>query len=154
MFNTQIDRAALQNGQYAMNIFYLIRKIFSFNKKIADYSDEDGTPFYYRTSSGRYFNVITDYPTGSSKEKPFHVAKKFTKAIGATLSTSLFWFYQQTYTNGFDLKQFEIETFPLFNLESLTPAQIEQIENLYDEYLRDIERNVRSGLLWTILPTM
>ena len=41
-----------------------------------------------------------------------------------------------------DLKQFELETFPLFDLESLTPAQIEQIENLYDEYLSDIESNV------------
>ena len=120
----------------------IIRKIFSFNKKIADYSDEDGEPFYYRTSGGRYFNVITDYPTGSSKEKPFHVTKKFTKVIGAILSTSLFWFYQQTYTNGLDLKQFELETFPLFDLESLTPAQIAAVEEIYDEYLSDIERNV------------
>ena len=120
----------------------IIRKIFSFNKKIADYSDEDGEPFYYRISGGRYFNVITDYPTGSSQEKTFHVAKKFTKVIAATLSTSLFWFYQQTYTDGLHIKQSELETFPLFDLTSLTPAQIEQIGNLYDEYLRDIERNV------------
>ena len=120
----------------------IIRKIFSFNKKIADYSDADGEPFYYRTSGGRYFNIITDYPTGSSQEKTFHTDKRFTKVIAATLSTSLFWFYQQTYTDGLHIKQTELETFPLFDLESLTPAQIEQIENLYDEYLRDIERNV------------
>lgn len=30
----------------------------------------------------------------------------------------------------------------MFDLESLSPAQIEQIENLYDKYLSDIERNV------------
>ena len=120
----------------------IIRKIFSFNKKIADYSDEDGEPFYYRTSGGRYFNVITDYPTGSSKEKPFHVAKRFTKVIGATLSTSLFWFYQQTYTNGLDLKQFEIENFPLFDLEKLSLQDLSNIDKLYDSYLSDIERNV------------
>lgn len=58
------------------------------------------------------------------------------------MSTSLFWFYQQTYTDGLHIKQSELETFPLFDLTSLTPAQIEQIGNLYDEYLRDIERNV------------
>ena len=29
----------------------------------------------YRTSGGRYFNVVTDYPTGSSKEKPFNIQK-------------------------------------------------------------------------------
>ena len=122
--------------------FGILEKMFAANKKIADYADEDGEPFYYRTSGGEYFNVITDYPTGSSKEKPFNVTKKFTKVIAATLSTSLFWFYQQTYTNGLDLKQSELETFPLFDLESLTPAQIERIEEIYDEYLRDIERNV------------
>lgn len=120
----------------------IIRKIFSFNKKIADYSDKEGTSFYYRTAGGEYFNVVTDYSTGSSQENPFPVTKKFVKVIGATLSTSLFWFYQQTYTDGLHIKQSELETFPLFDLESLTPAQIEQIENLYDEYLSDIESNV------------
>ena len=120
----------------------IIGKMFAFNKKIADYADEDGEPFYYRTSGGEYFNVITNYSTGSSKERPFHTKQKFTKIIAATLSTSLFWFYQQTYTNGLDLKRFELETFPLFDLESLTPAQIERIEKIYGEYLRDIERNV------------
>lgn len=115
----------------------IIRKIFSFNKKVADYLDADGEPFYYWTSGGRYFNVITDYPTGSSQEKSFHVSNRFTKIIVATLSTSLFWFYQQIYTDGLHIKQLELETFPLFDLESLTPAQIEQIENLYDKYLND-----------------
>ena len=122
--------------------FGIISKMFSADKKIADYADEDGEPFYYRTSGGRYFNVITDYPTGSSQEKTFHTDKRFTKVIAATLSTSLFWFYQQTYTDGLHIKQTELETFPLFGLESLTPAQIERIEEIYDEYLRDIERNV------------
>ena len=40
------------------------------------------------------------------------------------------------------MKQFELETFPLFDLESLTPAQIAAVEEIYDEYLSDIERNV------------
>ncbi len=122
--------------------FGIISKMFSADKKIADYADEDGEPFYYRTSGGRYFNVITDYSTGSSQEKSFYVTKKFTKVIAAILSTSLFWFYQQTYTDGLHIKQTELESFPLFDLESLTPAQIERVEKIYDEYLRDIERNV------------
>ena len=121
----------------------IISKMFSADKKIADYADEDGEPFYYRTSGGEYFNVITDYSTGSSQEKTFHTDKRFTKIIAATLSTSLFWFYQQTYTDGLHIKQTELETFPLFDLESLTPAQIERIEKIYDEYLKDIERNVK-----------
>ena len=120
----------------------IIKKMFSFNKKIADYADEGGKPFYYRTSGGRYFNVITDYSTGSSKERPYSVDKKFTKIIAAVLSTNLFWFYQQAYTNGLDLKQFEIETFPLFDLEKLSAETLAAVGNLYDEYLTDIEKNV------------
>lgn len=120
----------------------IIRKIFSFNKKIADYSDEEGTSFYYRTAGGEYFNVVTDYSTGSSQEKPFPVTKKFVKVIGATLSTSLFWFYQQVYTDGLHIKQSELENFPLFDLEKLSSEDLSDIERLYDEYLSDIERNV------------
>lgn len=120
----------------------ILKKMFSFNKKISDFADENGKPFYYRTSGGRYFNVVTDYPTGSSKEKPFFTQKKFTKIIAATLSTNLFWFYLQTYSNGLDLKQFELENFPLFDLKKLSAAEISAIENLYSEYLADIEKNV------------
>ena len=120
----------------------IIEKMFSFNKKIADYKKASGNPFYYRTSGGRYFNVVTNYPTGSSKERPYNVDKKFTKVIAAVLSTNLFWFYQQTYTNGLDLKQFEIETFPLFELEKLPAETLDTVGKLYDEYLTDIEKNV------------
>ena len=77
----------------------IVEKIFSFNKKISDFADEKGTPFYYRTAGGEYFNVVTDYSSGSSQEKPFFTQKKFTKIIAATLSTNLFWFYQQVYSD-------------------------------------------------------
>jgi|GEM_PF-2471963 len=108
----------------------IIQKMFSCNKKISDFADDNGEPFYYRTAGGEYFNIITDFPTGSSQEKTFNVEKKFTKVIAATLSTNLFWFYQQVYTDGLHIKQTELETFPLFDLEKLTDAEILQIENL------------------------
>ncbi len=120
----------------------IIKKMFSFNKKISDYADENGKPFYYRTSGGRYFNVITDYSTGSSKEKPYSVDKKFTKVIAAVLSTNLFWFYQQAYTDGLHIKQSELETFPLFDLEKVSAENLAAVGKLYDEYLTDIEKNV------------
>lgn len=41
-----------------------------------------------------------------------------------------------------DLKQFELENFPLFDLEKLSDAEISAIENLYSEYLADIEKKV------------
>ncbi len=121
----------------------IIGKMFAFNKKIADYADEHGEPFYYRAAGGRYFKVVTPYATGSSQEATFHVRKIFTNVIAATLSTSLFWFYVQVYCDNHHIKRFELETFPLFDLEKLSPAQIERIEEIYVEYLRDIERNVK-----------
>lgn len=68
----------------------ILKKMFSFNKKISDYVDDNGEPFYYRTAGVRYFNIITNYPSGSSQEKTFHIQKKFTKIIVATLTTNLF----------------------------------------------------------------
>lgn len=119
----------------------ILSKIFYAPKHLSDYEDKRGEPFYYRTSGGRYFKVITPYPTGSTQETSYHVQKQFTKIIGATLSTSLFWFYVQVYCDNHHIKRFELETFPLFELESLTPAQLEAIEKIYGEYLEDIERH-------------
>lgn len=120
----------------------ILEKMFAAHKKIADYSDEDGNPFYYRVAGGEYFNVITVYPTGSSQETSYFVDKRFTKIIAAILSTSLFWFYQQAYTDGLHIKQTEIDSVPLFDLEKLSAEEMAAVAVLYDEYLTDIERNV------------
>ena len=119
----------------------IISKMFFFNKKIADYSDEDGKPFYYRTSGGRYFKIVTDYSTGSTQETTYFVQQKFTKLIAATLSTSFFWFYVQVYCDDHHVKRFELETFPLPDLENLSRSDIEHVEKIYNEYLFDIEKN-------------
>ncbi|MDR3232128.1 MAG: Eco57I restriction-modification methylase domain-containing protein, partial [Planctomycetaceae bacterium] len=102
---------------------------------------DEGKPVYYRTSGGLYFNVITNYPSGSTKEKPVYFDKKMANVIGAVLSSSLFWWYQQVYTNNLDLKSFEIESFPI-PAAKLTPAVIRKIGYLYEKYLKDIERHV------------
>lgn len=41
-----------------------------------------------------------------------------------------------------DMKRNELEMFPLFDLKKLSKAEILAIENLYSEYLEDIERKV------------
>ena len=64
------------------------------------------------------------------------------KIIAATLSTSLFWFYVQVYCDDHHIKRFEMETFPLVNLETLTSEDFSAVSDLYDAYLADIERNV------------
>lgn len=120
----------------------ILTKMFATGKNIANYSYAKGNPFYYRTSGGRYFNVISDVPTGSTKDKPYFVQKDFNSVIAATLSTSLFWFYCQVYTNGLDLKTPELTTFPLPDFSKVNEKSIFAIKDKYAEYLADIESNV------------
>ena len=120
----------------------ILSKLFSTGKNIASYADERGKPFYYRTSGGRYFNVVSDVPTGSNKDKPYYVRGKLNSVIAATLSTTLFWFYCQVYTNGLDLKTPELNTFPLPDFSKVDESIISVINKKYSEYLEDIEKNV------------
>jgi type I restriction-modification system DNA methylase subunit len=109
--------------------------------RIRDLIDENGKPIYYRATGGMYYNVITNKTMESTKEKLLYFDKKLTDVIGAILSSSLFWWYQQVYTNGLDLKSYEIGSFPI-PVKRLTPAVRQKIEKLYKKYLRDIERHV------------
>ena len=59
------------------------------------------------------------------------------------MSTSLFWFYVQVYCDDHHVKRFELENFPLFDLEKLSAEDLAAVAVLYDEYLTDIERNVK-----------
>jgi len=120
----------------------ILKKLFEKNHiPIRDRIDESGNPIYYRTSGGRYYNVVTNYPTGSTKEKPMFLDSKLTNTVGAALSSHLFWWYQQVYSNSLDLKSYEIESFPI-PVNNLTPAIRRKIEKLYEQYLQDIENRV------------
>ena len=108
------------------------------HKKIYTFYNNNGSPIYYRTTGGRYFKVVTNYPTGSTKEKPLMFETKYTDSIGCVLSSSLsFWFYQ-IYSNNLDWKSYEIEN---FTLPQLNDENIDTIEELYSNYLNDIEIN-------------
>ncbi|HIX84854.1 MAG TPA: Eco57I restriction-modification methylase domain-containing protein, partial [Candidatus Megamonas gallistercoris] len=119
----------------------ILTKMINNVNRIKDYYSVDGAPFYYRTAGGRYFNVVTVARTGSSQEKPFLVKSNFEKICAAIFSTSLFWFYQQVYTDGLHLKQSEVENFPVFNFESVDKSILNKVIDIYDRYVVDIEKN-------------
>jgi len=123
----------------------ILNKIFKMEAKIRDCKCQKGEPIYYRTSGGRYFKVITNYPTFSTKEKAILFEKSIVNAIGAILSSNLFFWYYQIYSNNLDLKTFEIESFGVpyskLDLETIT-----KIEDLYSDYLTDIEKNVKTRI--------
>ena len=115
----------------------ILSKLFDMNR-IKTLCDSNGKPIYYRTTGGRYYKIVTNYPTGSNKEKPLYIKKELTNSIGCLLSSSLAFWYYQIYSNNLDWKSYEIESFPI---PSLTNEQMAFLEELYARYLADIEAN-------------
>lgn len=117
----------------------ILKKIFSTGKTLEDYKNDNGKAFYYRTSGGRYYNIMTLYTTNSSKENSMSVNE--TNIIVVLLSSSLFWFYQQVYTNGIDLKQYEVNNFPVPDISKIDTATKQKIISAYKKYIKDVEAN-------------
>ncbi len=121
----------------------ILAKIFAFNTKICDLIRNEGKPIYYRTTGGRYFKIITNYSTGSTKEKQLLLDVTYSNNVGAILSSNLFFWFYQIFSNNLDLKSYEIESFRI-PIEKLNAEKIQEIENVYSEYLVDIEKNVNT----------
>jgi len=118
----------------------ILNKIFLNKSKIGDLIVSSGTPIYYRTTGGRYFKVITNYSTGSTKEKPFYLEKRMANSIGAILSSNLYFWFYQIFSNNLDLKSYEIETFGI-PIENFNSEIINELEVVYNVFLIDIEKN-------------
>ncbi len=115
----------------------ILQKLFANGIPLSQFYASEGKPIYYRTSGGRYFNVITNYPTGSTQEKSLYLQQDKADFIGAVLSSNLFYFYQQVYSDGLHIKLSEIETFcvPKPNNDEI----LKEVETVYSNYLQDIE---------------
>ena len=113
----------------------ILQKILIQNP-IGKYISKKGNPIYYRGAGGRYFKIITNYPTGSSAEKEILLPSNLSNSIGCILSSNLsFWFYQ-IYSDNLNWKSYELENFTIPNLSD---ENIISLEKLYEEYLLDIE---------------
>ena len=120
----------------------ILLKLFSLPRRLKDYYDNDGKEIFYRTSGGRYYNIITNFSTGSTKEKAIFTQKKFTDVIGAILSSNLYFWFYSIYSNNLDLKSYELEEFPL-DLEKFSANEIDYISKIYNEYMLDLENNAK-----------
>lgn len=115
----------------------ILTKIFR-HYPINSYLDINGKNIYYRFAGGRYFKIITNYPTNSSAERALTLQKDKKNAIGCILSSSLsFWFYQ-IYSDNLNWKNYEILS---FTIPKLSINTINKLEYLYELYLADIENN-------------
>ena len=119
----------------------ILQKLLATKTKISDITKQDGKPIYYRTTGGRYFKIITNYSTGSTQEKELLLDSIFSDSVGAILSSDLFFWYYQIYSDNFHIKYYEMESFPI-PINRIDNKLNEKIKSLYSDYLIDIEKNV------------
>ena len=116
----------------------ILDKIFKQNK-LKTLLKYNGYPIVYRFAGGRYFKVVTNYSNGSSAERCIYFSNsKLANSVGCILSSNLsFWFYQ-IFSDNLNWKSYEIENFTIPNLSDI---DLTYLNDLYDKYLKDIERN-------------
>ncbi len=118
----------------------ILNKILKQKCRIKDLLCDDGDKVYYRTSGGRYFKIFTNYSTGSTKENIIYILPGLGNLVGCILSSNLFFWWYQIYSNNHDLKVYEIEQFPI-PLSKIDTNILDKIENIYHQYLQEIENN-------------
>ena len=93
-------------------------------------------------AGGRYFKVITNYSTTkAASEKVIYFDKKIANTIGAILSSNLYFWYYQIFSDNLNMKKYDIESFKI-PIDKLDNNKIKHLEKMYSQYLTDIEKNV------------
>lgn len=119
----------------------ILQKIFSNETKIGDLLKSEGEPIYYRFAGGRYYKVITNYSTGSSAERAIVFDKSIANSIAAILSSNLYFWFYQIFSDNLNLKSYEIEVFGVPIDKFYDDVIKEKLESVYSDYLNDIEKN-------------
>lgn len=115
----------------------ILKKIWSLSP-LSNFVEENGNPIYYRTTGGRYFKIVTNYSTGSTKEKAIYFNSRLSDAIGCILSSNLSFWYYQIISNNLDWKSEELLS---FTIPDLSDDDIKNLCALYNKYLDDVEAN-------------
>lgn len=121
----------------------ILKKLNGLPCTLSDYLVDVGVPVYYRAAGGRYFKIITPFSTASAAEKQLIVTELNQMAIGAILSSNLYFWFYQVYSDNLNLKKTELESFPMPNqkqLLSILPA----LSSAYTDFLEDIQKNVKT----------
>ena len=70
------------------------------------------------------------------------ISERYQNLIGGILSSNLYFWFYHIYSNNLDLKSYEIEVFPV-PIANFDEEDLKIIENIYIEYLEDLEKNAR-----------
>ncbi|MEK7264101.1 MAG: N-6 DNA methylase [Bacteroidota bacterium] len=120
----------------------ILSKLFAIETKLSNLFDEKGKAVYYRAAGGRYYNVVTNFKSGSTQEKEIRIKTSYQNLIGAVLSSNLYFWFLHIFSDTLHIKSYELEVFPV-PIENFTSRDILIIEKTYKEYLNDLEKNAR-----------
>lgn len=121
----------------------ILKKLNDLPCSLSDYLVNEGSPVYYRAAGGRYFKIITPFTTASAAEKSLTVADSNQMAIGAILSSNLYFWFYQVYSDNLNLKKTELESFPMPSQHQLSTI-LPELSSAYAEFLEDIQKNVKT----------
>ena len=114
----------------------IMQKIYSQKQTLKDLMNGK-QKVYFRNTGGGYYDLYTSYSTiKSTTESNFSAINS--KIIVAILSSTLFYWYRNSYSEGRHSYIYEIDRFPIPNF---TNQQIKLLEKLGGEYETDIEKN-------------
>lgn len=131
----QKGRIAKAGNEIELSILNKIKKL----PTVADYLATKGTQdsqVYYRAAGGRYYNLIFNYPTLSSAEKSFFVKGIKRDVICAILSSNMYFWLYQMYSDNLNVKTAEILMCPIPKLNEYT---VEQLTTNYRRYIEGLE---------------
>ena len=120
----------------------ILHKMYSLDSTIASVVSEakSAKPIYYRMAGGRYYKLITTKSTKAGTETNMPIKPKYHKAVGAFMSSTLFYWRWLIGCDWHGMKSYEILDFPL-PLAHLSDEILHKLESIYAEYEADIERN-------------
>lgn len=122
----------------------ILEKVFSIPKTLADYEEQNErkqtkrNAVYYRAAGGRYYNIVTNFSTGSTQEKPFFVRDVEADVICALLSSSLYYWLYLLYSDNLHIKSYELLMCPI---PFFDVGKSVELKMLYASYIQDLERN-------------
>ncbi len=126
----------------------ILSKLYKVKTELSGLYCKTGTPIYYRKAGGRYYKIIMKTPTFSAAEGSIIIPSKYVNLVGASLSSTLFYWFWLIHSDWHNLRTSELAVFPL-PYESFSESDLREIGKLYDQYLDDLNlkcKIMKSGL--------
>ena len=129
----------------------IMEKVFNQKQPLASYLiNKSNNKLYYRTSGGRYFKLVTDFPPyfsgesgviKSSKQGVLYFATSDECDIFVTiLNASIFYWFWRIRSNCRDLTMKEIDNFPI-GLDKMPKSIKEKLSGLCNDLMEDYKKH-------------